>query len=131
MQVECVFQHSHSRAQRSSPQRPFLGRSVALKTAARETERDIRLSLTPIDSSITVAPLLTYIAASTYKSRWRRWRLKWYFSSPYFQTARVSEYREKVLITSLTFSSDNSKRLARSYIHHEGDGGEGKNLQSL
>ena len=37
----------------------------------------------------------------------------------------------KVLITSLTFSSDNSKRLARSDIHHEGDGGEGKNLQSL
>jgi len=38
---------------------------------------------------------------------------------------------KKVLITSLTFSSDNSKRLARSDIHHEGDGGEGKNLQSL
>ena len=37
----------------------------------------------------------------------------------------------KVLITSLTFSSDNSKRLARSDIHHEGDVGEGKNLQSL
>ena len=89
MQFECVFQHSHFWAQRSSPQRPFLGRSVAWRcqkrlrgrlVQSRSWERDIRLSLTPTDSSITVAPLLSDIAASRNKSRWRRWRPKRYFS---------------------------------------------------
>jgi len=73
-----TYFHTHT-FERNAPT-AVSGEERCVTMLSRSWERDIRLSLTPIDSSITVAPLLTDIAASTYKSRWRRWRLKWYFS---------------------------------------------------